>query len=88
VLWVALPQIDRASGCKQPRLIREGDAMSFGLYAIGLAIAIGGLVYGTHLVHMPRVLDCHGFKTAGAGRAGGFFYWREGSPEVLAAVFV
>jgi hypothetical protein len=46
------------------------------------------LVYGTHLVHMPRVLDCHGFKTAGAGRAGGFFYWREGSPEVLTAVFV
>jgi hypothetical protein len=50
---VALPQIDRASGCKQPRLIREGDAMSFGLYAIGLAIAIGGLIYGAYLVHMP-----------------------------------
>jgi hypothetical protein len=30
--------------------------MSFGLYAIGLAIAIGGLIYliyGAHLVHMP-----------------------------------
>ena len=50
---VALPQIDRAPGCKQPRLSREGDAMSFGLYAIGLAIAIGGLIYGAHLVHMP-----------------------------------
>jgi hypothetical protein len=60
VLRVALPQVDRAPGSKQPRLIREGDAMSFGLYAIGLAIAI----------------------------AGGFFYWREGSPEVLTAVFV
>jgi uncharacterized membrane protein len=27
--------------------------MSFGLYAIGFAILIGGLVYGAHLVHMP-----------------------------------
>jgi hypothetical protein len=27
--------------------------MSFGLYAIGLAILIGGLIYGAHLVHMP-----------------------------------
>jgi hypothetical protein len=27
--------------------------MSFGLYAIGLAIAIGGLIYGAYLVHMP-----------------------------------
>lgn len=27
--------------------------MSFGLYAIGLAILIGGLIYGAHLMHMP-----------------------------------
>ena len=27
--------------------------MSFGLYAIGFAIMIGGLIYGAHLVHMP-----------------------------------
>jgi hypothetical protein len=27
--------------------------MSFGLYAIGFAILIGGLVYGAILVHMP-----------------------------------
>ena len=27
--------------------------MSFGIYAIGFAILIGGLVYGAHLVHMP-----------------------------------
>ena len=53
MLWVALPQIDRAPGCKQPRLSREGDAMSFGLYAIGLAIAVGGLICGAHLVLMP-----------------------------------
>jgi hypothetical protein len=27
--------------------------MSFGLYAIGFAIVIGGLVYGAYLAHMP-----------------------------------
>jgi hypothetical protein len=27
--------------------------MSFGLYAMGFAIVIGGLIYGAHLVHMP-----------------------------------
>ena len=27
--------------------------MSFGLYAIGFAILIGGLIYGAHLVHIP-----------------------------------
>jgi uncharacterized membrane protein len=27
--------------------------MSFGLYATGFAIVIGGLVYGAYLVHMP-----------------------------------
>jgi hypothetical protein len=27
--------------------------MSFGLYAIGVAILIGGLIYAAHLVHMP-----------------------------------
>ena len=27
--------------------------MSFGLYAGGFAIVIGGLVYGAYLVHMP-----------------------------------
>jgi hypothetical protein len=32
---------------------RKGDAMSFGLYAIGYAIMIGGLMYGAHLMHMP-----------------------------------
>jgi hypothetical protein len=32
---------------------RQGDAMSFGLYSIGFAILIGGLIYAAHLVHMP-----------------------------------
>ena len=27
--------------------------MSFGLYAIGFATVIGGLIYGAYLVHMP-----------------------------------
>jgi hypothetical protein len=27
--------------------------MSFGLYAMGFAILIGGLIYAEHLVHMP-----------------------------------
>ena len=27
--------------------------MSFGLYAIGFAIMIAGLIYGAHLMHMP-----------------------------------
>jgi hypothetical protein len=27
--------------------------MSFGLYAIGFAIMIGGLTYGAHLMHVP-----------------------------------
>ena len=27
--------------------------MSFGLYAMGYAIMIGGLIYAAHLVHMP-----------------------------------
>jgi hypothetical protein len=27
--------------------------MSFGLYALGFAIVIGGLIYGAHLLHMP-----------------------------------
>jgi hypothetical protein len=32
---------------------RKGTDMSFGLYAIGFAIFIGGLIYGAVLVHMP-----------------------------------
>jgi hypothetical protein len=27
--------------------------MSFGLYSIGFAILIGGLIYGANLLHMP-----------------------------------
>ena len=28
--------------------------MSFGLYAIGFLILIGGLAYGAHLLHVPQ----------------------------------
>ncbi len=27
--------------------------MSFGLYAVGMAIVIGGLIYAAYLMHMP-----------------------------------
>ena len=27
--------------------------MSFGIYAIGFAILIAGLIYGAHLMHLP-----------------------------------
>jgi hypothetical protein len=27
--------------------------MSFGLYALGFAIMIAGLIYGAHLMHLP-----------------------------------
>jgi hypothetical protein len=33
--------------------LENGDAMSFGIYAIGFAIMICGLMYGAHLMHMP-----------------------------------
>jgi len=41
------------SGADRHGLIRVGDAMSFGLYSIGFAILIGGLIYAAHLVHIP-----------------------------------
>jgi hypothetical protein len=34
-------------------VLDQGDAMSFGLYSIGFAILIGGLIYAAHLMHMP-----------------------------------
>lgn len=27
--------------------------MSFGIYAAGFALVIGGLIYGSHLMHVP-----------------------------------
>src|ERR1700739_3350785 len=34
-------------------MLAEGESMSFGLYSIGFAILIGGLIYAAYLVHMP-----------------------------------
>jgi hypothetical protein len=36
-----------------PVLIQKGAIMSFGLYALGFLIVIGGLIYGAHLAHVP-----------------------------------
>jgi uncharacterized membrane protein len=27
--------------------------MSFGIYAVGYVLVIGGLIYGAHLIHVP-----------------------------------
>ena len=34
--------------------------MSFGLYSIGFAIVIGGLIYAAYLMHMPAHLIAAG----------------------------
>jgi hypothetical protein len=39
--------------CSEPGFTRRGDRMSFGIYAAGFAILIGGLVYAAHLMHIP-----------------------------------
>jgi hypothetical protein len=28
--------------------------MSFGIYAVGFVLVIGGLIYGAHLMHVPE----------------------------------
>jgi hypothetical protein len=33
--------------------LQRGDNMSFGLYSIGFAIVIVGLIYAAHLIHVP-----------------------------------
>jgi uncharacterized membrane protein len=38
---------------KTARMIREGIHMSFGIYSMGFAIVIGGLIYGAYLLHVP-----------------------------------
>jgi hypothetical protein len=40
---------------EEPPRERPGvQTMSFGLYAIGFVILIGGLAYGAHLAHVPQ----------------------------------
>ena len=43
----------RFSGLKTAPVTPEGETMSFGLYSIGFAIVIGGLIYAAYLLHMP-----------------------------------
>jgi uncharacterized membrane protein HdeD (DUF308 family) len=33
--------------------MKLGETMSFGIYSIGFAILIGGLIYAAYLLHMP-----------------------------------
>jgi hypothetical protein len=42
-----------ANSVPVPTLLRKGMIMSFGLYALGFLILIGGLIYGAHLMHVP-----------------------------------
>jgi hypothetical protein len=54
VVRVVLRESEPAScRVKSAAKSREGVRMSFGLYAMGFAIVIGGLIYGAYLVHMP-----------------------------------
>jgi hypothetical protein len=43
----------QSSNCGLVGFRTEGVAMSFGLYSIGYAILIIGLIYGAHLMHVP-----------------------------------
>jgi hypothetical protein len=41
------------SGEDRQELTRRGEDMSFGLYSLGFAIVIAGLIYAAHLMHIP-----------------------------------
>ena len=43
----------RFSGLETATVTPEGETMSFGLYSIGFAIVIGGLIYAAYLLHLP-----------------------------------
>jgi hypothetical protein len=43
----------RFSRLKTATVTPEGEPMSFGLYSIGFAIVIGGLIYAAYLLHLP-----------------------------------
>jgi uncharacterized membrane protein len=45
--------IDQLSEAPGGMINKREMFMSFGLYAIGYAIMIGGLIYGAHLLHVP-----------------------------------
>ena len=47
--WPVNPQAAR----HRNSLTRQGENMSFGIYAVGFAIFIAGLAYIAHLMRMP-----------------------------------
>jgi len=56
--------------------------MSFGIYAIGYAIMIGGLMYGAHLMHMPtRWIAVGGIILIGVGILSGVKATRQKDPS-------
>jgi hypothetical protein len=62
-------------------MLDEGDAMSFGLYSIGFAILIGGLIYGAYLAHVPtRWIVVGAIVLLGAGILSGVKATRQKDP--------
>jgi hypothetical protein len=56
--------------------------MSFGLYAIGFAIMIGGLMYGAHLMHIPaHWIAVGGIVLLGVGILSGVKATRQKDPS-------
>lgn len=56
--------------------------MSFGIYAIGYAIMIGGLMYGAHLMHMPaHWIAVGGIILVGVGILSGVKATRQKDPS-------
>lgn len=60
---------------------REGHAMSFGLYSIGYAIVIIGLIYAADLMHVPtRWIVVLAIVLVGAGILSGVKKTRQKDP--------
>jgi hypothetical protein len=56
--------------------------VSFGLYAIGFAIMIGGLMYGAHLMHVPaHWIAVGGIVLLGVGILSGVKATRQKDPS-------
>ena len=55
--------------------------MSFGLYAVGYALVIAGLIYGAHLLHVPtHWIVAGGIVMAGLGILSGVKATRRQDP--------
>jgi hypothetical protein len=69
-------------GYKPSQNFKKGDLMSFGIYAIGFAIMIGGLMYGAHLMHMPaHWIAVGGIVLLGVGILSGVKATRQKDPS-------